>query len=127
MSSYSHHCAVHESVCGGHVPGSCRDHAARLQSVGLKLKKSELKAARTLGVVVFVYLMCYCPFYGYVVVIVNLPNTPSVPFLFFLFYFNSCLNPVIYALFYSWFGKAIKLIVTLQILQPGSCQANVLQ
>ncbi|XP_014879325.1 trace amine-associated receptor 13c-like [Poecilia latipinna] len=96
-------------------------------SVGLKSKKSELKAARTLGVVVFVYLMCYCPFYGYVLVIVNLPNTPSVPFLFFLFYFNSCMNPMIYALFYSWFRKAIKLIVTLQILQPGSCQANVLQ
>ncbi|KAM4730656.1 trace amine-associated receptor 13c-like [Anableps anableps] len=89
-------------------------------------KKSELKAARTLGILVFVYLMCYCPFYCYTLVEVSLTNVSSTLFLFFLFYFNSCLNPVIYSLFYPWFRKAIKLIVTLQILQPGSCETNIL-
>ncbi|GLD68298.1 trace amine-associated receptor 9-like protein [Lates japonicus] len=42
-----------------------------------------------------------------------------------LLYFNSCLNPVIYA-FYPWFRKVVKHIVTLQILQPGSSEANIL-
>ncbi|KAM4560798.1 trace amine-associated receptor 6-like [Fundulus diaphanus] len=40
-------------------------------------------------------------------------------------YFNSCLNPLIYALFYPWFRKAIRHIVTLQILQPGSCEVTL--
>ncbi|XP_050925305.1 trace amine-associated receptor 13c-like [Lates calcarifer] len=43
-----------------------------------------------------------------------------------LLYFNSCLNPVIYVFFYPWFRKSIKHIVTLQILQPGSCEVNLM-
>uniref|UniRef100_A0A3Q3BEI1 G-protein coupled receptors family 1 profile domain-containing protein n=1 Tax=Kryptolebias marmoratus TaxID=37003 RepID=A0A3Q3BEI1_KRYMA len=81
-----------------------------VHSVNLKTKKSELKAARTLGVLIVVYLMCYCPYYCYSLVEVNLTSTSYASFLFFLYYFNSCLNPVIYALFYPWFRKAVKLI-----------------
>ncbi|XP_027879931.1 trace amine-associated receptor 13c-like [Xiphophorus couchianus] len=89
-------------------------------------KRSELKAARTLGVLVVVYLMCYCPYYCYSIVDVNLTSTSYVSILCFVFYSNSCLNPVIYALFYPWFRKAVKIIVTLQILQPGSHEAKLL-
>ncbi|KAK2814427.1 hypothetical protein Q5P01_000470 [Channa striata] len=102
--------------------------AVKLQSsVTVIVKKSELKAARTLGVVVAVFLMCYCPFYcvslsGSTVMIGSSSNV----FLIFLLYFNSCLNPVIYALFYPWFRKSVKLIVALEILQPNSCDAGVL-
>ncbi|XP_037542637.1 trace amine-associated receptor 13c-like [Nematolebias whitei] len=88
-------------------------------SVNLKPKKSELKAARTLGVLVIVFLICWCPYYSYSVISGDLPSTSYASFLFFLFYFNSCLNPVIYALFYPWFRKAVKLIATLQILHPA--------
>ncbi|XP_017291732.1 trace amine-associated receptor 13c-like [Kryptolebias marmoratus] len=95
-------------------------------SVNLDAKKSELKAARTLGILVIVYLLCFCPFYCYSLVEVNVTSTSYASFLFFLFYFNSCLNPVIYAVFYPWFRKSIKLIVTRQILQPGSCESNIL-
>uniref|UniRef100_A0A3Q3A381 G-protein coupled receptors family 1 profile domain-containing protein n=1 Tax=Kryptolebias marmoratus TaxID=37003 RepID=A0A3Q3A381_KRYMA len=94
--------------------------AVSQHSVNLKTKKSELKAARTLGVLVIVYLICWCPFYCYSVVEVDLTSTSYTSFLFFLFYFNSCVNPVIYALFYPWFRKAVKLIATLQILHPDS-------
>ncbi|XP_047457680.1 trace amine-associated receptor 13c-like [Mugil cephalus] len=90
-------------------------------------KKSELKAARTLGVVVLVFLACFCPYFcvsftGQEVLL----NPSSFVFVGFLIYFNSCLNPIIYAFFYPWFRKSMKVIVTLQILTPGSCNANVL-
>ncbi|XP_040912705.1 trace amine-associated receptor 13c-like [Toxotes jaculatrix] len=89
-------------------------------------KKSELKAARTLGVLVAVFLICFCPYYCVSLAGDDLLFSSSGSFVLYLFYFNSCLNPVIYALFYPWFKKGIKLVVTLQILQPGSCEANVL-
>ncbi|XP_043987711.1 trace amine-associated receptor 13c-like [Gambusia affinis] len=107
---------------------SMRSHitVATFHSATSRTKRSELKAARTLGVLVVVYLMCYCPYYCYSLAEVNLSSTSYASILFFLFYSNSCLNPVIYALFYPWFRKAVKVIVTLQILQPGSREANIL-
>uniref|UniRef100_A0A7N6C4J4 G-protein coupled receptors family 1 profile domain-containing protein n=1 Tax=Anabas testudineus TaxID=64144 RepID=A0A7N6C4J4_ANATE len=102
---------------------SMRSHiaAVKLQrSVTVTVKKSELKAARTLGVVVAVFLMCYCPFYW-----VSLTGYELI-FILFLIYFNSCPNPVIYAFFYPWFRKTVKLIVTLGVLQPHSREFNVL-
>ncbi|XP_029932695.1 trace amine-associated receptor 13c-like [Myripristis murdjan] len=91
-------------------------------------KKSELKAARTLGVVVAVFLICFIPYYCPSLAGQDTLNTAfSVPFGIWLLYCNSCLNPLIYALFYPWFRKAVKLVVTLQILKPNSCKTNVLQ
>uniref|UniRef100_A0A3B3D6H1 Trace amine-associated receptor 13c-like n=1 Tax=Oryzias melastigma TaxID=30732 RepID=A0A3B3D6H1_ORYME len=104
-----------------HVTAASMQHSANS-----KAKRSELKAAKTLGVLVFVYLLCFCPYYGYSLVEVNVTSTTYASFLIFIFYLNSCLNPIIYALFYPWFRKAIKLIVTLRILQPSSCDANML-
>ncbi|XP_049450139.1 trace amine-associated receptor 8a-like [Epinephelus fuscoguttatus] len=95
-------------------------------SVSQKKKKSELKAARTLGVLVIVFLICYCPYYCVALAGDNLVNSIFLSAVECLFYFNSCLNPLIYALSYSWFRKAVKLIVSLQILQPGSCETNIL-
>uniref|UniRef100_A0A3B3CML2 G-protein coupled receptors family 1 profile domain-containing protein n=1 Tax=Oryzias melastigma TaxID=30732 RepID=A0A3B3CML2_ORYME len=105
---------------------SMRSHvkcAAFQHPVTLKAKKSELKAARTLGVLVLTYLLCYCPSYCSVFVGMDIL---SVYLLIVLFYFNSCLNPVIYTLFYSWFRKAVKIIITLQILKPDSRETNML-
>ncbi|XP_031141510.1 trace amine-associated receptor 13c-like [Sander lucioperca] len=96
-------------------------------SVTPKAKKSELKAARTLGVLVVVFLICFFPYYSVSLAGDNWVNASSASYVLFMFYSNSCLNPVIYALFYPWFRKAVKLIVTLQILQPGSCETNILQ
>ncbi|XP_039672654.1 trace amine-associated receptor 13c-like [Perca fluviatilis] len=95
-------------------------------SVTPKAKKSELKAARTLGVLVVVFLMCFFPLYSVFLTDDILVNASSASYVLFVFYCNSCLNPVIYALFYPWFRKAVKLIVTLQILQPGSSETNML-
>ncbi|XP_026150492.1 trace amine-associated receptor 4-like [Mastacembelus armatus] len=90
-------------------------------------KKSELKAARTLGVVVGVFIICFCPYYCVSLADQEtLFNISSAAFLVCLFYFNSCLNPLIYAFFYPWFRKCIKVIVTLQILKSGSSDTNIL-
>ncbi|KAK2839413.1 hypothetical protein Q5P01_013153 [Channa striata] len=105
-----------------------RSHVAAVThqpSGNIMTKKSELKAARTLGVVVVVYLICFCPFFSCAFV----PDTADGDLYnigFMLLHISPCLNPVIYALFYPWFRKAIRLIFSLQILQPGSCETNML-
>ncbi|XP_042370437.1 trace amine-associated receptor 13c-like, partial [Plectropomus leopardus] len=97
------------------------------KSVKVTAKKSEMKAARTLGAVVVVFLICLCPTF---LIILSGPhvslNASTAAFVMVLFYVNSCLNPVIYAFFYPWFRKSIKLIATLEILKPGSHNANIL-
>uniref|UniRef100_A0A3Q3IY51 G-protein coupled receptors family 1 profile domain-containing protein n=1 Tax=Monopterus albus TaxID=43700 RepID=A0A3Q3IY51_MONAL len=107
-----------------------RSHIAAVTlqgSVKVTTKKSELKAVRTLGVVVIVFLMCLLPYYCVTLTGQdNFMNASSAAFVIWLYYFNSCLNPMIYALFYPWFRKSVKLIVTLKILQPGSCETNML-
>lgn len=82
--------------------------------VGRRAKKSELKAARTLGVLVVLFLICFCPYYTVSLVGYSQLSNLYESFFLYLFYLNSCLNPLIYALFYPWFRKAVKRIVTLQ-------------
>ncbi|XP_037345088.2 trace amine-associated receptor 13c-like [Pungitius pungitius] len=103
-----------------------RSHIA-VVTMKVTVKKSEMKAARNLGVVVIVFLLCICPYYCFTLTSQNnLYTSLSVTILVWLFQFNSCLNPLIYATLYPWFRKSIKVIVTLQILKPGSCQTNML-
>ncbi|KAM7380175.1 hypothetical protein PAMP_003488 [Pampus punctatissimus] len=106
-----------------------RSHIAVIKRSKLvTAKKSEMKAARTLGCVIVVFIMCLCPYFC--VTLTNqdtlfYTSSSSLTFVLCLFYFNSSLNPVIYALFYPWFRKSIKLIVSLQILQPDSCETKM--
>ncbi|XP_061697947.1 trace amine-associated receptor 13c-like [Syngnathoides biaculeatus] len=91
-----------------------------------RAKSSELKAAGTLGVLVLVFLVCFCPYYIVSLVTENENLGFVAKFVLYLYDVNSCLNPLIYALFYPWFRKAVKHIVTLRILQPASREANIL-
>ncbi|XP_041857564.1 trace amine-associated receptor 13c-like [Melanotaenia boesemani] len=95
-------------------------------SVTATRRKSELKAARTLGVLVVVFLICFCPFYCVSLLGDYLMNVSSESYVVNMFFLNSCINPVIYSMFYPWFRKAIRLIITLKILQPGSCETKML-
>ncbi|XP_054643382.1 trace amine-associated receptor 13c-like [Dunckerocampus dactyliophorus] len=95
-------------------------------SVTVRAKKSELKAARTLGVLVLVFLVCFCPYYIFTLAGGNGIMSSFSKYVLYLFEFNSCLNPLIYALFYPWFRRAVRRVVTLHILQPGSRGHNIL-
>ncbi|XP_044046730.1 trace amine-associated receptor 13c-like [Siniperca chuatsi] len=95
--------------------------------VTVTAKKSEKKAARTLGIVILVFLMSFCPYYYPSLAGQDISNSASSwAIVSWLLYFNSCLNPIIYAFFYPWFRKAIKFIITLRILEQDSSQANIL-
>ncbi|KAF3688475.1 Trace amine-associated receptor 8a [Channa argus] len=84
-------------------------------------KKSQGKAARTLGILIVVFLMCFCPsYYPTLVGEVISTGLSFYSVLNWILLMNSCLNPLIYALFYPWFRKAIKLIFTFKILQSHS-------
>ncbi|XP_052378989.1 trace amine-associated receptor 8c-like isoform X1 [Oncorhynchus keta] len=77
--------------------------------------KSERKAAKTLAIVVFTYLLSWIPslFIFFVVSVIGdnlISYFTSYPALF-----NSLVNPIIYAFFYPWFKVTTKLILTLKI------------
>uniref|UniRef100_A0AAQ4NRL3 G-protein coupled receptors family 1 profile domain-containing protein n=1 Tax=Gasterosteus aculeatus aculeatus TaxID=481459 RepID=A0AAQ4NRL3_GASAC len=103
-----------------------RSHIA-VVTTKVTVTKSEMKAARNLGVVVVVFMICAFTYYCFVLTSQNnMYTASSVTIVIWLFYLNSCLNPLIYATLYPWFRKSIKVIVTLQILKPGSCRTNML-
>ncbi|XP_026157371.1 trace amine-associated receptor 13c-like [Mastacembelus armatus] len=90
-------------------------------------RKSQRKAARTLGILIAVFLICYCPYFSPAFAGKDTSTRLSYyPILCWIQLLNSCLNPLIYALFYPWFRKAIKLIFTLKILQDHSRELKIL-
>uniref|UniRef100_A0A8C4RJV8 G-protein coupled receptors family 1 profile domain-containing protein n=1 Tax=Erpetoichthys calabaricus TaxID=27687 RepID=A0A8C4RJV8_ERPCA len=95
-----------------------RVHVARKNNNTTAIKKSETKASKTLGIVVLVFLLCWLPFYICTILnqFLSYP-VPSVVFRAFwwLAFLNSGINPIIYGLFYPWFRKSFKLMVTFQI------------
>ncbi|KAM9495229.1 trace amine-associated receptor 6-like [Clarias gariepinus] len=89
--------------------------------------KSERKAAKVLGILVSVFLMCLLPYFIYTLlaIIIEL-QLETFWKVVIMFYFNSTINPFIYALFYPWFRRCIKIIITLQIFKTDSALINVL-
>ncbi|KAL2094483.1 hypothetical protein ACEWY4_009202 [Coilia grayii] len=88
--------------------------------------KSEGKAAKTLGIVVAVYLLCWIPYYlSLLTADTSESSANAMTFLSWILYTNSCVNPIIYALFYSWFKMAVRYILTLKILESSSSFLNL--
>lgn len=77
--------------------------------------KKQSKATTTLAVIMGAFLSCWTPFF-----VCNIMepftnySTPVVLFETFIWvgFFNSTLNPIIYAFFYSWFRKAFSLFTS---------------
>ncbi|XP_031437652.2 trace amine-associated receptor 13c-like [Clupea harengus] len=91
-------------------------------------KRSERKAAKVLGILVSVFLLCVVPYY-IASVIPGSINTQLfndvLNYTSALLYLNSLFNPIIYALFYPWFKKSMKLILRCRVCSPDSSLMNV--
>ncbi|XP_005389270.1 PREDICTED: trace amine-associated receptor 5 [Chinchilla lanigera] len=92
--------------------------------------KQERKAAKTLGIAVGVYLLCWLPF-TVDTMVDSLLSFTTPPLLFDIFiwfaYFNSACNPVIYVFSYQWFRKALKLILSREIFSLQKCTTDLYQ
>ncbi|XP_028654824.1 trace amine-associated receptor 13c-like [Erpetoichthys calabaricus] len=91
-------------------------------------QKIDNKATKTLGIVVSVFILCWSPycFNNLFTSVSDVSSSPLVVDIFgWLAYFNSAFNPIIYGLFYPWFRKALKLILTFKILQHDSSLINL--
>ncbi|XP_067289612.1 trace amine-associated receptor 13c-like [Pseudorasbora parva] len=88
-------------------------------------RQSERKAAMTLGIIVTAYLLCYIPYYILSVTGTTENSSTTLTFLIWTLYVNSSLNPLVYALFYSWFKISVKHILTLKILEPSSSLMDI--
>ncbi|XP_072550815.1 trace amine-associated receptor 13c-like [Salminus brasiliensis] len=101
-----------------------RAQASKSMTVSMK---SERKAAKVLGILVSVFLACLFPYFIYTVLgnVIEI-EVGSFQKVLMLVYLNSAINPVIYALFYPWFRRCVKLTLTLQIFNTDSALMNVL-
>uniref|UniRef100_A0A672P5V0 G-protein coupled receptors family 1 profile domain-containing protein n=1 Tax=Sinocyclocheilus grahami TaxID=75366 RepID=A0A672P5V0_SINGR len=88
-------------------------------------RKSESKAALTLGIIVVVYLLCGIPFYICSLIESTAISSTTMTLLTWTLYVNSGLNPLIYAFFYRWFKMSVKHILTLKIFQPASSLTDI--
>ncbi|XP_076877018.1 trace amine-associated receptor 13c-like [Brachyhypopomus gauderio] len=89
---------------------------------------SETKAAKTLGIVVCVYLACWIPFYLSSLFVENMSSFSLLWTVFgWLIYISSSMNPLIYAIFYPWFRASVKYILTCRIFQSSSSRLNMFQ
>ena len=91
------------------------------------IKQSESKAAKTLSIVLGVFIFSWMPFFMQAI-IDPLTGFYIDPFLLEVFiwlgYFNSAYNPIIYALFYPSFKKCFHRIVSLKKFSANSSTMN---
>ncbi|XP_041107625.1 trace amine-associated receptor 1-like [Polyodon spathula] len=91
--------------------------------------KREMKAARTLGITMGVFLVCWSPCFIYLNVDHAIQSSVPpilVDALVWFAYLNSAFNPFIYALFYKWFRKAFRVIIFCKIFQSNSSSIQLL-
>ncbi|KAM9002900.1 trace amine-associated receptor 9-like [Sarcophilus harrisii] len=98
------------------------------ESYKARVSKRERKAAKTLGIAMIAFLISWFPYFidsiidafvGFI--------TPAYMYEIFIWftYYNSAMNPLIYAFFYPWFRRAIKWIVTGKVFRGHSSTVNL--
>ncbi|XP_076999729.1 trace amine-associated receptor 1 [Tamandua tetradactyla] len=116
-----------------------KGHAKSINNVNQKLqigleekngisRSKERKAAKTLGIVMGVFLVCWCPFFVCTVMdpFVGYTIPPALTDALIWFgYLNSTFNPMVYAFFYPWFRRALKMILSGKIFQKNSSRCEL--
>ncbi|XP_076999686.1 trace amine-associated receptor 4-like [Tamandua tetradactyla] len=85
--------------------------------------KNESKATKTLSMVMGVFVLCWLPFFVLTITdpFINFTTSEDLYNVFlWLGYLNSTFNPIIYGMFYPWFRKALRMIVSGAIFHSGS-------
>ncbi|XP_053316245.1 trace amine-associated receptor 4-like [Spea bombifrons] len=91
--------------------------------------KIESKAAKTLSLIMGVFILCWLPFFIVALVdpFLNFTTSDNINnAVLWLGYFNSTVNPIIYALFYPWFQKSFGFIIKGTIFKADSSSLHVL-
>ncbi|XP_056337679.1 trace amine-associated receptor 10 [Danio aesculapii] len=95
----------------------------------LSVNKSERKATKTLAIIMGVFFISISPFFycNLVDPFINYTISPAVfDVLLWIGYFNSLCNPFVYAFFYRWFRKALRIILLAKIFHVNSSQLDLM-
>ncbi|NXV14788.1 TAAR1 protein, partial [Cepphus grylle] len=90
--------------------------------------RRERKAAKTLGIIIGVFLICWSPFFFFTATnpFMNYVIPPIfIDALVWFGYLNSTFNPIVYAFFYMWFRRALKMILFGKIFQQDSSRTHL--
>ncbi|XP_074844851.1 trace amine-associated receptor 1 [Carettochelys insculpta] len=91
-------------------------------------RSRERKAAKTLGIVMGVFLICWSPFFFCTVTdpFMSYATPPVlIDAVMWFGYLNSMCNPLVYAFFYMWFRRALKLILFGKVFQRDSSRTQL--
>ncbi|XP_076030294.1 uncharacterized protein LOC143018632 [Oratosquilla oratoria] len=107
---YAGQCQPHKNTLSTHSPFPLQQHQ---QPQHPPMLRREHKAARTLGIIMGAFVVCWLPFFTWYVTITICGESCPCPqavvtTLFWIGYFNSTLNPFIYAYFRTDFREAFR-------------------
>ncbi|XP_048063622.1 trace amine-associated receptor 1-like [Megalobrama amblycephala] len=99
------------------------------KKTSISINKIEAKATKTLSIIMGVFFVSVSPFFFCNLIDSFLDHTiPPAVFdvLVWIGYLNSLCNPFVYAFFYRWFRKALRIILLAKIFQVNSSQIDLM-